>query len=60
MKEYMLTVFDKTGELLLEEKIEAASDEAAKESATKKLEENNYSERTHRLVHAGKLIMFHS
>lgn len=60
MKEYMLTVFSKTGELLLEEKIEAASDEAAKEAAAKKLEENQYIEHTHRLVHSGKLIMFHS
>ncbi|HHY22319.1 MAG TPA: hypothetical protein GX525_10685 [Bacilli bacterium] len=60
MHEYMLTVFEKTGELLLEEKIEATSDEAAKEAATKKLEENQYIEHTHRLVRSGKLIMFHS
>lgn len=60
MKEYTLTVFAKNGELLLEEKIEAPSDEAAKDSATKKLDENNYSEHTHRLVRSGKLIMFHS
>ncbi|MFS0862506.1 YhzD family protein [Fredinandcohnia sp. 179-A 10B2 NHS] len=57
---YVLTVFDKSGEMLLEESFEAASEKEAKEIGEKKLQENNYLEATHRCTSsAGKLILFH-
>ena len=59
MKEYFLTVYSPSGELLLNETIKASSDEEAKTQAEQKLTEENYTEHTHRLTHAGKLILFH-
>lgn len=61
MKTYTLTVFEKTGETLLEENFEAPNDDDAKKIGEEKLSENNYLEHTHRCVSsAGKLILFHS
>lgn len=60
MNEYVLTVFSKTGEKLLDEPITAESDEAAKNIATNRLEEENYMEEIHRLVTAqASLLLFH-
>lgn len=60
MKTYYLTVYSKDGEALLDEQIEAANDKEAKEQGEKKLDENNYSETTHRLVSPdARLILFH-
>jgi YhzD-like protein len=60
MKTYFLTVYSKKGESLLDEQIEASNDEEAKDIGTKKLEEHNYLETTHRLVSPdAKLILFH-
>ncbi|MEH7222689.1 YhzD family protein [Bacillus sp. JJ1566] len=57
---YMLTVFDKTGEKLLEEKFEAATEKEAKETGEKILKEKNYLEATHRCTSSdGKLVLFH-
>lgn len=61
MKTYVLTVFDKNGEKLLEERFDAENDQAAKQAGEAKLAENNYSEYTHRCVSpTGKLLLFHS
>ncbi|MEH7385327.1 YhzD family protein [Bacillus sp. JJ1521] len=57
---YVLTVFDKTGEKLLEESFEAATEKEAKETGEKILKEKNYLEITHRCTSsAGKLVLFH-
>ncbi|MFS0824370.1 YhzD family protein [Bacillus sp. 1P02SD] len=57
---YVLTVFDKTGEKLLEETFEAATEKEAKETGEKILKEKNYLETTHRCTSsAGKLVLFH-
>ncbi|GMB08803.1 YhzD-like protein [Thermolongibacillus altinsuensis] len=60
MKTYTLTVFEKTGEKLLEETFTAASDEEAKKIGEQKLKEKHYEEKTHRCTSSsGKLILFH-
>ncbi|MFV8826927.1 YhzD family protein [Alkalihalobacterium sp. APHAB7] len=59
MADYYLTVFNQTGEQLLNETIQAASDEEAKKIGEQKLAETNYSEYPHRLTKAGKILMFH-
>lgn len=60
MRTYTLTVFEKTGEKLLDETFEAANDEEAKEVGKATLEEKQYAEHTHRCVSAeAKLILFH-
>ncbi|OLO36423.1 hypothetical protein BTR23_15245 [Alkalihalophilus pseudofirmus] len=59
MADYYLTVYDQSGEQLLNETIQAANDEEAKKVGEQKLAEGNYSEHTHRLTRAGKLILFH-
>ncbi len=57
---YLLTVFDKTGEKLLEETFEAATEKEAKETGERILKEKNYLETTHRCTStAGKLVLFH-
>ncbi len=57
---YVLTVFDKTGEKLLEESFEAASEKEAKVTGEKILKEKNYLETTHRCTSTkGKLVLFH-
>jgi hypothetical protein len=60
MKTYTLTVFDKSGEKLLEETFEAASEAEAKKVGEQKLREKNYHDKTHRCTSSsGKLILFH-
>lgn len=60
MKEYALTVFSKEGENLLDETFEAKNDDAAKEIGQKRLDEEGYSEYTHRCVSPdARLVLFH-
>ncbi|WP_100371904.1 YhzD family protein [Bacillus sp. FJAT-45037] len=59
MSEYFLTVYEPSGEVLVNERIEAANDEVAKELGQKKITENQHQNHTHRLTRSGKLIMFH-
>ncbi len=60
MRNYTLTVFNRSGEKLLDETYTAASDDEAKEIGTAKLEEGGYLEYTHRCVTPeAKLILFH-
>ncbi|AZB42217.1 hypothetical protein CEF21_07910 [Bacillus sp. FJAT-42376] len=56
---YYLTVFEKNGEKLLDESFEAANDQEAKDLGYQKLEEKNYTKKTHRCVNAGgKMVLF--
>jgi YhzD-like protein len=56
---YYLTVFEKNGEKLLDESFEAQSENEAKEIGQRKLEELNYTDKTHRCTSAaGKLVLF--
>ncbi|PCK22248.1 hypothetical protein CEY02_04845 [Bacillus pumilus] len=58
-KTYFLTVFDRSGETLLNEKITAESDEKAKELGRHHLIEQQYTKHSHRLVDdAGRLLIF--
>ncbi|MBO1002908.1 YhzD family protein [Pseudogracilibacillus auburnensis] len=60
MKNYVLTVFSKAGEKLLDESFTAKNDDEAKSIGEKRLEEENYSENTHRCVtDDARLILFH-
>lgn len=57
---YALTVFDQSGEKLLDESFTAKNDEEAKKIGQARLEEEGYSDRTHRCVTPeAKLILFH-
>lgn len=57
---YKCTAFENNGEKLLDEAIEANSDEEAKKLAEKLLEEKNLLDKTHRCVSPeGKLLLFH-
>lgn len=60
MRSYVLTVFEKNGEKLLDETFTASTDEEAKERGSIILEEKNYSHHTHRCVSPeAKLLLFH-
>ncbi len=60
MGRYMLTAFSKSGETLLDESLEAATEKEAKELGEKRLEEMNLLDTTHRCTNAsGKLVLFH-
>lgn len=60
MKTYTLTVFEKTGEKLLDETFTAANDEEAKRIGEQKLKEKQFEHKTHRCTtSSGKLILFH-
>ncbi|KUP07936.1 hypothetical protein Q75_04040 [Bacillus coahuilensis p1.1.43] len=60
MREYKLTVFEKTGEKVVEENILAENDQVAKEKGKTFIEEQGYSEKTHRFTSPeGKLLLFH-
>jgi hypothetical protein len=60
MKTYTLTVFDKSGEKLLEETFEATSEAEAKKIGEQILREKNYHDKTHRCTSSsGKLVLFH-
>ncbi|KWW16948.1 hypothetical protein AS888_23470 [Peribacillus simplex] len=59
-KLYKLTVFEPSGEKLLDESFTAENDENAKELGQKLLIEKNYQDQTHRCVSpAGALLLFH-
>ncbi|AXF57710.1 YhzD family protein [Salicibibacter kimchii] len=57
--DYALTVFDKTGEALLNESYTFDTDQEAIEHGRKRLEEESYMKTTHRLVRSGKLLLFY-
>lgn len=60
MTHYFLTVFDKTGEKLLDETFEASNHSEAKKIGQARLDEEGYSEYTHRCVSPeAKLVLFH-
>lgn len=60
MPVYTLTVFEKSGEKLLDENFEAENEKEAKTVGMKILKEKNFHEKTHRCVNSsGKLILFH-
>ncbi|WP_164669585.1 YhzD family protein [Virgibacillus doumboii] len=60
MRTYFLTVFDKSGEKLLDESFEAVNNDEAKKIGEARLEEEGYSEHTHRCVSPeAKLVLFH-
>jgi len=60
MKTYTLTVFEKSGETLLDENFEAKDDERAKELGLKTLTEKGYEHKTYRCVSPdAKLLLFH-
>ncbi|WP_156288788.1 YhzD family protein [Oceanobacillus salinisoli] len=60
MEEYTLTVFSKLGEKLMDETFTAQNNEEAKAIGQRRLDENGYSEYTHRCVSPqAKLVLFH-
>ena len=60
MRTYVITVFDYTGEKLLDEAFKAYTDEEAKEISSARLEAKGYSTHTHRCVSEdAKLVLFH-
>ncbi|MEN2466703.1 YhzD family protein [Ornithinibacillus sp. FSL M8-0202] len=60
MKTYVLTVFDKSGEKLLDESFQAANDQEAKKTGEERLAQKGYLEHTHRCVSPeAKLVLFH-
>lgn len=60
MKTYVLTVFEKSGEKLLDETFRANDDNEAKDIGEKRLKEENYESHTSRVTSpAGQLVLFH-
>ncbi|RLL44996.1 hypothetical protein D8M04_08970 [Oceanobacillus piezotolerans] len=60
MRQYTLTVFNKTGETLLDETFPAENNEEAKTIGEQMLKEKGYQEYTHRCVSPeAKLVLFH-
>lgn len=60
MKTYIVTVFDKTGEKLLDESFEAANEEEAKVKGEQILKEKNFENHTSRVTSSkDKLVLFH-
>ena len=60
MRSYALTVFEPTGEKLLDESFNAATDEDAKKIGAEHLAKEGYTEHTHRCVSPeAKLVLFH-
>lgn len=60
MRNYVLTVFEKNGEKLLDETFTATNNEEAKNVGLNMLEEKGYSHHTHRCVSPeAKLLLFH-
>lgn len=61
MANYVLTVYEKSGKLLLDETIEAKDDIEAKELGMQRLYEEGYTEHTYRCVAPNaRLILFKS
>jgi len=60
MVDYVLTVFSKDGEKLLDESFAAQNDDEAKNVGQKRLDEEGYAEHTHRCVAPNaRLVLFH-
>lgn len=60
MRSYALTVFEQTGEKLLDDSFQAQNDDEAKEIGKTKLNEKGYENKTHRCVSPeAKLLLFH-
>lgn len=60
MKTYIITVFEQNGEKLFEEPFQAENDKEAAETGKRRLEEENYQNKTHRCVSPdGRLVLFH-
>ena len=61
MKIYKLTAYEQKGKVIMDDSLEAANDEEAKEKGLAILQEKELLETTHRLASpTGKLILFHS
>lgn len=61
MKTYKLTAYEPKGNIIMDDSLEASTDEEAKEKGYSILEEKELLETTHRLASpTGKLILFHS
>lgn len=61
MKTYKLTAYESKGKVIMDESLEAQTDEEAKEKGYAILEEKELLETTHRLASpSGKLLLFHS
>jgi hypothetical protein len=60
MKTYIVTVFDKKGEKLLEESFQATNDQEAKSKGDQILKEKQFQKYTSRVTSpTGKLVLFH-
>ncbi|MEW9675050.1 YhzD family protein [Lentibacillus sp. L22] len=60
MRTYVLTVFEKNGNKLLDESFSAENDTEAKKVGQARLEDEGYTEYTHRCVSPeAKLLLFH-
>lgn len=60
MKTFVLTVFDQSGEKLMDESFEAENNDEAKKIGQNRLTDKGYSEHTHRCVSPeAKLVLFH-
>ncbi|QDI92787.1 hypothetical protein EPH95_17765 [Salicibibacter halophilus] len=57
--DYALTVFDKSGELLLNESYTFDTDQEAIDHGRERLQEESYMKTTHRLVRSGELLLFY-
>lgn len=61
MKVYKLTAYETKGKVIMDESLEAANDDEAKQKGYAILEEKNLLATTHRLASpTGKLLLFHS
>lgn len=61
MKIYKLTAYEPKGKVIIDESVEAANNEEAKQKGLAMLEEKELLEATHRLASpTGQLILFHS
>ncbi|MBB6449551.1 hypothetical protein HNR44_001500 [Geomicrobium halophilum] len=56
---YALTVFNQTGEVLLNESFSFDTDQEAIAHGRKRLSDESYMKTTHRLVRSGKLLLFY-
>ena len=61
MRAYKLTAYESKGKVIIDDTLEASTDEEAKIKGHAILEEKELLETTHRLASpAGKLLLFHS
>lgn len=60
MRTYTLTVFQQTGETLMDESFQAKTDQEAQKIGKKKLKQQGFIDHTHRCVSPeAKLLLFH-